>query len=466
MTVKPAEALAGLWQDLNLPQDVLASIALTGSDPVLPSSLRVGTAAQVTIGAVALAAAELHRRRTSVKQQVSIDMRNAALEFRSDRYTRIAGGPAPELWDPLAGLYRCGDGRWVRLHTNFPHHRAGVLRLLACEPEKAAVANALSGWDAEKFEDAAAHAGLVVAMARTPAQWDSQPHGKAVPTLPLVALERIGEAPVEPLTPGARPLAGVRVLELARVLAGPICGRALAAHGADVLRVIAPYLPTFEAGDMDTGQGKLSAHVDLDTAEGVQTLRRLLADADVFVQSFRPGTLARRGFGPEEAAKLRPGIVYVSLSAYGHAGPWADRRGFDSLVQTTSGLNFAEAEAAGDDTPRALPCQALDHGAAYLLALGAIAGLLRRAEEGGSWLVRVSLVRTGLWLRSLGRVGDGFACPDPKFEDSGDRIEEVPSGYGGRLAAVRHAAQLSATPAQWTRPSMPFGSHPPEWPAR
>ena len=217
---------------------------------------------------------------------------------------------------------------------------------------------------------------------------------------------------------------------------------------------------------MDTGQGKLSAHVDLDTAEGLQVLRTLLADADIMVQSYRPGTLARRGFAPEEAARVRPGIVYVSLSAYGHAGPWANRRGFDSLVQTTGGLNFAEAEGAGEDKPRALPCQALDHGAGYLLALGAIAGLLRRVETGGSWLVRVSLARTAFWLRSLGRVANGFACHDPTFEDVRDRIEETPCGYGGRLAATRHAAELSATPAQWVRPSMPYGSHPPAWPAR
>jgi crotonobetainyl-CoA:carnitine CoA-transferase CaiB-like acyl-CoA transferase len=248
------------------------------------------------------------------------------------------------------------------------------------------------------------------------------------------------------------------------VLAGPVCGRALAVHGADVLRVIAAHLPTFEAGDADTGRGKLSTYVDLDTSEGTQVLRTLLADADVFVQSYRPGTLARRGFGPEAAAGLRPGIVYVSLSAYGHAGPWANRRGFDSLVQTASGLNFAEGEAAGELEPRALPCQALDHAAGYLLALGAIAGLLRRAETGGSWLVRVSLARTGFWLRGLGQIPDGFACRDPSFEDISDRIEETTSGYGGGLAAIRHAAELSVTPAHWARPSMPFGSHPPVWP--
>ena len=454
--------LAQLWADLGLPQGALASISLTGSDPVLPSSFRVGTAAQVTIGAAALAAAEFHRRRAGVHQQVSVDMRNAAVEFRSDRYARIDGAPA-DLWDPLAGLYRCGDDRWVRLHTNFPHHRAGVLRLLGCEPDRTAVQTALSKWNAETFENAAAEAGLVVAIARTVVQWDAHAQGRAVPTLPLITLERIGDAPPQPLLPAIRPLAGLRVLELTRVLAGPICGRTLAVHGADVLRVIAAHLPTFEAGDADTGRGKLSTHANLDTGEGMQTLRTLLADANVVVQSYRPGALARRGFGPDAAARMRPGIVYVSLSAYGHAGPWAERRGFDSLVQTASGLNFAEAEAAGEHSPRALPCQALDHAAGYLAALGAIAALLRRAETGGSWLVRVSLARTGWWLRGLGRIPDGFACRDPTFEDISERIERTASGYG-EIAATRHAAELSVTPARWALPSMPFGSHPPVWP--
>jgi crotonobetainyl-CoA:carnitine CoA-transferase CaiB-like acyl-CoA transferase len=159
---------------------------------------------------------------------------------------------------------------------------------------------------------------------------------------------------------------------------------------------------------------------------------------------------------------MRPGIIYVSLSAYGNAGPWADRRGFDSLVQTATGMNVAEAEAAGETGLRPLPSQALDHAAGYLMALGALVALLRRAEQGGSWHVQVSLARTGLWLRSLGRVADGFSCPEMKFADIKDRLEAAPSGYG-ELSAVRHAAELSATPARWTRPSTPFGTHPPRW---
>jgi crotonobetainyl-CoA:carnitine CoA-transferase CaiB-like acyl-CoA transferase len=182
----------------------------------------------------------------------------------------------------------------------------------------------------------------------------------------------------------------------------------------------------------------------------------------VFVQSYRPGALARRGFGPAELAALRPGIVCVSLSAYGHAGPWAERRGFDSLVQTTTGLNHAEAEAAGETNPRPLPCQAIDHASAYLMALGAMTALLRRTEQGGSWFVRVSLARTQWWLRQMGRVANGLVCSDPKLEDIGDRIETSSSGYGS-LAAVRHAAELSETPAHWERPSSPFGTHPARW---
>jgi crotonobetainyl-CoA:carnitine CoA-transferase CaiB-like acyl-CoA transferase len=249
---------------------------------------------------------------------------------------------------------------------------------------------------------------------------------------------------------------------MTRVLAGPICGRVLAVHGADVLRVISPHLPTIEVADIDTGRGKRSAHVDLTTSSGASDFRALLEGADVFVQSYRPGAVARRGFGPSDAAAIRPGIVYLSLSAYGQAGPWAERRGFDSLVQTSTGLNDAEAKAAGETGLRALPCQAIDHASGYLMALGAMAALLRRIDEGGSWHVRVSLARTGLWLRQMGRVTNGFDAPDIEFTQIADRLTSSPSGYG-TLQAVSHSAALSETPAQWACPSAPFGTHPPRW---
>ncbi len=155
------------------------------------------------------------------------------------------------------------------------------------------------------------------------------------------------------------------MLDLTRVIAGPVCGRTLAAHGADVLLVTAAHLPQMGTLVIDNGRGKLSGFVDLRDAAGRETLAALTRDADIFVQGFRPGAIGGHGFTPEQAARLRPGIVYVSLSAYGHAGPWANRRGFDSLVQNANGINHAEAEAAGAAQPKPLPCQAIDHASGY-----------------------------------------------------------------------------------------------------
>tara|TARA_B100001971_G_C18110836_1_gene494084 strand:- start:320 stop:1012 length:693 start_codon:yes stop_codon:yes gene_type:complete len=229
------------------------------------------------------------------------------------------------------------------------------------------------------------------------------------------------------------------------------------------MRVTAPHLPSVAALVTDAGRGKLSTHIDLRQEAGRENLRRLIAEADILVQGYRPGGLERWGFGPENVAKMRPGIIHVSLSAYGHVGPWSSRRGFDSLVQTASGINFAEAEAAGVDGPKALPCQALDHASGYFMAASAMATLARRANEGGSWHIRVALARTGRWLQGLGRVGNGFDFAAPDESDMDDFLEESQSSYG-MIMAVRHAAQLSETPAHWTRPSMPLGSHPPVWP--
>jgi crotonobetainyl-CoA:carnitine CoA-transferase CaiB-like acyl-CoA transferase len=208
------------------------------------------------------------------------------------------------------------------------------------------------------------------------------------------------------------------VLELTRILAGPVAGRTLAAYGADVLLVNSPALPNIDA-IADTSRGKRSAHVDLRTDAGRDTLRVLVRDAHVFMQAYRPGALDALGFGAETLAAIAPGIVCVSLSAYGHVGPWAGRRGFDSLVQTATGFNVAEAQAAGAASPKAMPVQILDYAAGFLMAFGTAVALRRQATEGGSWHVRVSLAGTGRWLRSLGRVPDGLAARAPSFDDDG-----------------------------------------------
>ena len=461
--INPKQALAALWRQAGRSETALGAVELTGSEPVLPSSFAVGTAAQITVAASALAAAEVWRLRTRRQQHVAVDMRDAGIEFRSERYMRLNGKPPEELWDKIAGLYRCGDGRWVRLHTNFPHHRDGVLKLLGCDYTREAVNAALNTWDGEKFEAAAAEAGLVVTMTRSFAEWDAHPQGRAVAGLPGFTIEKIGEAPPQPLPPGDRPLSDVRVLDLTRVIAGPVCGRTLAVHGADVLLVTAAHLPQMMPLVMDSGRGKLSTFIDLRDANGRDTLAGLVRDADIFVQGYRPGAVKENGFGPDEAARLRPGIVYVSLCAYGHEGPWASRRGFDSLVQNANGINHAEAEAAGAKHPKPLPAQALDHAAGYLMAFGAMTALAWRATQGGSWHVRVSLAQTGHWMRGLGRVADGLACSDPGSDAVQDRLDESDSGFG-RLTTVRHAATMSETPPHWARPSVPLGTHRPEWP--
>lgn len=464
MIASPASALAGVWRELGGATDALDRVELTGAEPVLPSSFAVGTAAQASMAAFGLAAAELWRMRTGRRQRVAVDMRDAAIEFRSDRYLRVDGKPAPELWDKIAGAYRCGDGRWARVHTNFPHHRDGTLALLGCDYDRVAVQRALEKWTAEGLEAAAAERGLVVAALRSFDEWDAHPQGRAVAQLPLLSIEKIAGAPARPLPPGERPLAGVRVLDLTRVIAGPVCGRALAAHGADVLLLTGPHLPSIAPLVIDTGRGKLSGQVDLRDSAGRERLRELIRSADIFVQGYRPGGLAGRGFGPEEMAALRPGIVYVTLSAYGHSGPWAARRGFDTLVQTASGLNAAETEAAAAKVPKLLPAAVLDHASGYLMAAGALSALARRVQVGGSWHVRVSLARTGHWLRSLGRLPDGLSTPDLSQQDVADRLDEVASGFG-RLTAVRHAVRMSETPPRWDRPSVPLGSHAAAWPS-
>ncbi|MBU6458818.1 MAG: CoA transferase [Bradyrhizobium sp.] len=461
----PREILADLWTGAGGDPAALDEVALTGEEPQLPSSFRVGASAQASIAAAGLAAAQIWKLRSGQSQNVAVDMRHAVVECRSERYLRVDGKPPGPTWDAIAGIYKTRDGRFVRLHTNFRHHRDAVCKLLSCEPEREQVQAALMQWDAEAFETAACAAGGVVSMMRSREEWLATPQGKALAEQPVVSIEKIGEAAPRRWPAGDRPLAGRRVLDLSRVIAGPVAGRTLAAHGADVMLISGPDLPAIPWLTIDTGRGKLTSFVDLKSEEERAIMRDLVAQADIFSQGYRPRSIAALGFSPEEAARISPGIVYVSLSAYGHKGPWAARRGFDSLVQTSTGFNHAEARAAGVDGSKELPAQMLDHASGYLMAFGAMMAQARQAREGGSWHVRVSLARTGYWLWNLGRLERGLEAADYNNDEVQGFMENLPSGFGP-LRSVRHAAVLSKTPAAWDRPAMPLGSHEPQWPAR
>src|SRR5713226_3433435 len=460
----PREILEAIWSPAGGDLAALDAVTLTGEEPQLPSSFRVAAAAQASIAAAGLAAAQVWKLRSGQSQGVAVDMRHAVVECRSERYLRVDGKGSPMAWDAIAGIYRTRDRRFVRLHTNFRHHRDAVCKVLDCKPERDDVQAALMQWDGEAFETAAYAGGCVVALMRPHDEWSALPHAKALAALPPIGIEKIGEAPPKPWPAGDRPLAGLRVLDLSRVIAGPVAGRTLAVHGADVLLICGPDLPAIPWLSIDNGRGKLTSFVELKSEQGLDSLRDLLAQADIFSQGYRPRSIAALGFSPRDAASINPGIVYVSLSAYGHDGPWAGRRGFDSLVQTSTGFNHAEGQAAGVDGPKELPAQMLDHATGYLMAFGAMMAKARQSREGGSWHVRVSLARTGRWLWNLGRVADGFNTEDLKSEMVMPFIEEIPSGFGP-LRSDMPAAAFTRTPAFWARPAMPLGSHLPQWPA-
>jgi crotonobetainyl-CoA:carnitine CoA-transferase CaiB-like acyl-CoA transferase len=438
------------------------SLAFTnGEDPIFVSPWRIGRAGSAALGAVGLAVSDLWRLKTGKPQSVSIDRHAAAASLRSNTYV-TQNGTKPVSWDPLAGHYRTADNRTMFLHTNHPHHREGALRIAgAREATREALAEAVAKWKGQDIEDAIAAGNCVGGLSRSRAEWNAHPHGIAVAGLPLLDIVKIGEAPAQPLPKGDRPLSGIRAFDLTRVLAGPTSGRVLAENGADVLHVAAPHLPYQTEILMDTGHGKRCAWIDLREPAGVETMKSLLKEADVFTQGYRPGTLAARGFSPEQVAALRPGIVCVAISAYGHAGPWSARRGFDSIVQNVTGLAATQGTL---ETPRNLPVQANDYIAGYLAALGAMAGLARRAEQGGSWLVRVSLVQVAHWIASLGTIDGSAGLKDiPDGELAGFLMES--DGPFGRLRHLKPVVQMSETPCFYARPAEPLGTSPARWAA-
>jgi crotonobetainyl-CoA:carnitine CoA-transferase CaiB-like acyl-CoA transferase len=471
VTIMPNEALRSILPVAGLPAARADSVTFSGAaDPILPTPFRIGVAGAATLAATGLAAADLWQLRTGRGQSVAVDVRQATASLRSGHYMKLGDGEVSSRRNSIMGVYPTKDGRWSYLHCNFPNHRAAALGVLGVAEDRDAVARAVLNWNAADLEEAIIAAKGAGGMVRTKAEWAQHPQAAAIAGLPLLEIVRIGDSQPEALPAGDRPLSGIRVLDLTRVLAGPTCARTLAEHGADVLKITAPHLPNLGYQEFDTGHGKLSAHLDLREQHDVDVLRGLAREADVFSQGYRPGTLGGRGLSPEELAAIRPGLVYVSLCAFSHAGPWASRRGFDTVVQTVSGITSRQAEVVPGKTPgpQFYPVSAIDYCTGYLMAFGAMVALARRAREGGSWLVRISLAQVGKWIVDLGEVAEA-AARDAPAEFAAEELErwstvtETPSG---RLRHLRPTVQLSETPPYWARPSVPLGYHQPVWPAR
>jgi crotonobetainyl-CoA:carnitine CoA-transferase CaiB-like acyl-CoA transferase len=451
--------------------DLARSVEITGgADPILPTSFRIGEVGAAALAAVGVAVSELWALRTGRRQQIGVDARRATASLRSGHYLQLDGAAMPTDRNTIMGVYPARDGRWSYLHCNFPNHRAAALDVLGVPEDREAVRRAVAGWDALALEEAIIAAKGAGGMVRSMEEWARHPQAAAIASLPLLEIVKIGDSAPEALPDGDRPLSGVRVLDLTRVLAGPTGARTLAEHGADVLKITAAHLPNLGYQEYDTGHGKLSTYLDLREPKDVETLRGLVRETDVFSQGYRPGTLAARGFSPETLAGLRPGIVVVSLCAFGHVGPWASRRGFDTVVQTVSGITQRQGHLfpGAEPGPQFYPASAIDYTTGYLMAFGALAALARRTREGGSWLVRISLAQTGRFIVGRGEVPESRLANVPKEFSSEEiaRWSTTSDTPAGRLRHLAPVVQLSETPARWARPSVPLGYHEPAWPPR
>jgi len=453
------------------PGERARAVEITGAaDPILPTPFRLAETSTATLAAVGLAVSDLWELRTGRRQEVAVDTRRATASLRSGHYLKINGERVSPDAHPIMGIYPAKSGRWSYVHANFPHHRAAALKVLGVPEDREAVAKAVAKWDALELEEAIIAAKGAGGMVRTMDEWARHPQGIAVASLPLMEIIKIGDAPPQALPEGDRPLSGIRVLDLTRVIAGPTCARTLAEHGADVLKIGAEHLPNIGRQEYDTGHGKLSTYLDLREEKDREILRALVREGDVFSQGYRPGTLASRGFSPQALAQLRPGIVAVSLCAFSHAGPWASRRGFDTVIQTVSGITHRQGEVfpGAAPGPQFYPVSAIDFLTGYLMAFGAMVALGRRAREGGSWLVRISLAQTGRWLVSRGQVPESALKNVPK-DFTPEEIARWSITTDTPVGALQHLAptlRLSETAPRWARPMVPLGYHQPVWPAR
>jgi hypothetical protein len=425
------DLLPPVWADFGGAPGELDRLAVTGPAASLGSTFPVTGVGAAAVGASLLAGT------LGTATPVAIDTRGLAVALRSERYVRLDGRSLGSPFDPLSTFHRTADG-WLRLHANYPWHRAAALRVLGCAEDEAPAAIAARA--AVELETALHEAGGVAAAVRTEDAW----RASAGPPPPLVEHRVLGDAP-------ARPASRPRVLDLTRVIAGPVATRTLAVHGADVLRLDAPDRPEIPLQAADTLPGKRSALLDLRVEQAV--LEQLLAGADVVVTGYRPGALDRFGLDPEALAQRHPGLVVVTLSAWGHRGPWAHRRGFDSIVQAACGIALAE----GGDEPGALPAQVLDHATGYLAAAGALLTLARQRQEGGSHHVRLSLIGTAAWL--LGLRGEAAAAEDVDVASYLQKLD-TPDGV---LTLARPPGTVDGRPLAWPPPAPSFGTAAPTW---
>ena len=460
MHTDPRSALARLLEAGALTPEI-ADVDFSGDDSTIASPHRLATGMGVAIAAQAAAVAEIWRLRSGRRQRVAVDLHAAAHALNPASFLKQHGYPVTIRFvftEPGNGFFQTRDRRYIYMAHGSPRLRNGLLDVLQCANSKPALTRAVAARDAGELEATCQQQRLPLVMVRSAAEWRAHPHGQLLVGRPVIEIERIADGKPMPFAPAGRPLSDIRVLENTHVLAGPGIGRCLAEQGADALRIAPPRTSDPINFMIDTGFGKRSAFLDLDNAGDVARYRELAADCDVVVQSLRPGNLDHRGLGAADLAAASKGLVYVSVSCYGHDGPWSPHVGYDPLAQSATGVCVVEGDA---DAPRVVPCTLLaDYLTAYLGAFGALAALIRRAREGGSYHVRISLAQTCMWVQNLGLRDPGAS--KQAGSGSAPRILRMDSPFGD-LRYLAPVAQYGETAAFWDKPPVPLGASPAEW---
>jgi len=453
-------------------------INVVGADPVYYSPFHLGEGAAIAHALIGSKIDQIWRDQGHKAQNITVDVRHAAASLNSTHWLQIKNKSTADDLPTIRNMtriFRCKDDRFIHLHKSFRDGPAIAVELgIEEEADVSTIAQAVSHRDSFELEAALIRQSLTGAVVRNSSEWVKHPQGKELLKRPVVEITRIGDAPPEPIKIGSRPLSDLRVLDLTRVLAGPTSARTLAEHGANVVHVASPNLPTIDLFEMDTGHGKRQIHIDLDTEDDANILTSMAKHTDVFSQGFRTGALDKRGFGPQHMAKIRPGVIYVSENCYGHHGPWANRPGWEQFAQTVSGVAHVQGRmsplnpdnehsiAAGTDphTPRLAPAAMNDYVTASFATYGVLEALRRRAKEGGSWHVQVSLTQTSMWFVRLGLLQDLNDRQNIGVVDSFLETHNTPYGEMQHLAPV---LQMSDTQPYWAFGARPLGSDLAEW---
>jgi len=442
-------------------------VKVLGTDPIYSTNFKVAETAAGVLAATGVAISDIWEMKTGRRQNVSVDVRHAAAAINSHNYLFFGqpdGSYQPKEDSPLAQMaydiikaYPTKDGRWYLPHLGIKHLKERVLGILGCEMTMESISAAVAKWDAEELDQALAEANTCGGIIRSEEEWLRHPHGQALAAQAVVEIEKIGDSDPEPFPEDGPALKGIRALDLTRILAGPVAARTLSEHGADVLMVAAKGIPQLKKFVIDLSHGKRSCFLDLNVADEAVRLKELVKDADVFSQGYRPGVLEARGLGPKELAALRPGLVYTTINCYGSGGPFSNRGGWEQVAQSVTGISHEV-----DNQPTLLPVYICDYMTGYLGAYGTMLALAKRAKEGGSYHVKVSLCQSAMFLQRQGRT----TYPEEGMGLSPEEVAPLQIDSDTTYGKLRHLGpviRFSETTPKWSSPTPALGGDAAEW---